>query len=116
MVDSTHTFTVARTVTLHHLPGTAGWTSSLGGRLTAIWALPHPVILTAPPGIRLGPLGFSFTVSRAAHDSVTIEAAPDAISGPWTNVASLPLTNGWGTFTTPAEAGPPALFYRARTP
>jgi len=42
-------------VTVYYLPGTSGWDTTIGGRPTAQWVLPYPVILT-----RLRGLGWQF--------------------------------------------------------
>jgi hypothetical protein len=104
------------TTTVYYLPGTTGWSQTFGGRPTAPWSLPYPLILQNGPnfGVQTNQLGF--IISWAHNNSVVVEACTDLASRTWSPVGTNTLTDGWSYFSDPAWANYPARFYRLRSP
>lgn len=87
--------------TIYRLPGTTGWSASLAEAPTALWSLPHPVVLNNGSLSAIRPGGFQLTVSWAANLPVVLEAT-DSLDAPnWQWLATLSLTNGSATYGDP---------------
>ena len=69
-------FSGANNATIYYLSGTTGWEPTFGGRPTALWYLPYPVILTLPPAFGVQNNQFGFRISWATNADVVVEAAP----------------------------------------
>jgi hypothetical protein len=102
--------------TVHYLPGTTGWGSTFGGRPTAFWVLPYPVILTSPPSFGIQTNAFGFIISWATNLSVVAEASPTLAHPVWVPLGTNALVNGWSYFSDPHWTNYPSRFYRIRSP
>jgi hypothetical protein len=103
-------------VIVYYLPGTIGWGSTVGGRPTAPWALPYPVILTTPPNFGLQTNAFGFRISWATNVPVVVEASTTLANAVWSPVSTNTLTGGWTYFSDAEWANYPGRFYRIRSP
>jgi hypothetical protein len=102
--------------TIYYLPGTTGWGPRFGGRPTAPWVLPNPLILTTAPGFGVQPNGFGFINSWATNTFVVVEACTDMANPNWSAVDTNTLAGGWSHFSDPQWTGRAARFYRLRSP
>jgi hypothetical protein len=101
--------------TVYYLPGTAGWGTNYGGRPTAPWFLPHPLILAGSSfGVQTN--GFGFVISWATNIPVLVEACTDLANPLWFPVGTNILTHGSSYFSDPQWSNYPARFYRLRSP
>ena len=103
-------------MTVYYLPGTTGWGTTFGGRPTALWALPNPVILNHGPSFGVQTNGFGFIISWATNLSVVVEACTDLANPIWTPVGTNTLTGGSSYFSDPEWTNHPTRLYRLRTP
>ena len=103
-------------VTVYYLPATSGWGSTFGGRPTAQWLLPNPLILNNPNfGVQTN--RFGFVVSWATNLSVVVEGCTDLRASNWSPVSTNSLTtNGWFYFSDPDWTNHPTHLYRIRWP
>ncbi len=107
-------FTGHTNTTVYYLPGTTEWWgSSFGGRPTALWVRPNPVILSGSAGIQTNQ--FSFTTSWATNLSVVVEASTTLTNPTWSPVATNTLSSGTNYFSDPQWQAIPARFYRVRS-
>ena len=102
--------------TVYYLPGTSGWGSTFGGRPTALWFLPNPLILTGGPGFGVQSNAFGFITSWGTNLPVVVEACTNPANHSWSPVQTNALTDGWSYFSDPQWANSPARFYRIRSP
>ncbi len=102
--------------TVYVLPGTSGWGTTFGGRPTAFWVLPYPVILTTPPGFGNQGNAFEFTISWATNRSIVVEACSDLSMPTWSPVQTFTLTTGFVRFSDSNPARPANRFYRVLSP
>jgi hypothetical protein len=102
--------------TIYYLPGTTGWTFTFGGRPTALWFLPNPVILNSGPSFGVQTSGFGFVISWATNVPVVVEASTRLGDPNWYPLATNTLTSGWSYFNDPNWTNYPARFYRLRSP
>jgi len=100
--------------TVYYLPGTIGWDTTFGGRPTALWVLPYPLMLERSVGVYTN--AFGFIISWATNVPVVVEACTDLASPVWSPVRTNTLTDGWTYFSDPEWANHPARFYRLRSP
>jgi hypothetical protein len=103
-------------VTVYYLPGTVGWGTTFGGRPTALWFLPNPLILTSGPGFGVQSNAFGFIISWATNLPVVVEACTNPANHSWSPVKTNALTGGWSYFSDPQWANYPVRFYRVRWP
>jgi Leucine Rich Repeat (LRR) protein len=97
--------------TIYYLPGTLGWTNTLGGLPTAPW---HPMILNSSVG-QAGPTNqFGFTISWAINTSVVVEACTNLFQPVWQPVQTNTLTDGSINFSDPQSTNYPTRYYRLR--
>lgn len=101
-------------VRVYYLPGTTGWTSTFGGRPTAPWVLPYPVILTTTHNFGVQTNQFGFRISWATNASVVVEASTTLANPVWSPVSTNTLTDGWTYFSDVEWTNYPARFYRVR--
>jgi hypothetical protein len=102
--------------TVYYLPGTSGWGSTFGGRPTALWFLPNPLILTSGPGFGVQSNAFGFIISWATNLPVVVEACTNLANHSWSALKTNTLTGGWSYFSDPQWANYPGRFYRLRWP
>jgi hypothetical protein len=106
-------FTPAR---VYYLPGTTGWGPTFGGRPTALWLLPTPLILNNGPRFGVQTNRFGFVISWATNASVVVEASTDLAHPIWSPVGTNTLTSGSSYFSDSQWTNYPARFYRLRSP
>jgi hypothetical protein len=99
--------------TAYYLPGTTGWAPTFGGIPTALWSLPHPVILMTSLGVRSGQFGL--TVSWTTNLNVVVEAATNLTNPIWSPLATNSLSGGTSDFKDPQWRKHPTRFYRVRS-
>ena len=109
-------FDVSDSTTIYYLPGTTGWGTTFGGRPTALWYLPNPLILTSGPGFGVQSNAFGFIISWATNLPVVVEACTNPANHSWSLVQTNALTGGWSYFSDPQWANYPVRFYRLRHP
>ncbi len=97
------------TTTVYYLPGTTGWTSTLGNAPTTLW---NP--LAEAPGVRSN--RFSFTVTGTANIPVVVEATTNLANNSWVPLQSSTITNGSVYFSDPAWKSYWLRWYRIRWP
>jgi hypothetical protein len=114
-VDST-AFSGDNNATVYYMPGARGWGSTFGGRPTAPWPLPYPVILTSSPDFGLQTNGMGFTICWATNIPVVVEACTSLASDDWSPVGTNTFTNGLSCFSDPLWTNYPARLYRLRSP
>jgi len=102
--------------TVYYLPGTTGWGSTFGGRPTALWSLPYPLILNYEPSFGVRTNQFGFIISWATNISVVVEGCTDLANPTWSPVRTNTLTGGWCYFSDPQWTNYPTRFYRLRSP
>jgi hypothetical protein len=98
--------------TVYYLPGTTGWSNTLGGLPTAQWKLPYPVILNSTTSFGVRSNGFGFSISWATNRPVIVQASTDLANPVWTTLQTNALTNGVFNFSDPQWANYPGRFYR----
>jgi hypothetical protein len=101
-------------VTNYYLPGTLGWSTSLGGRPTWQWWISRPLVLSSSPSFGVQTNRFGFLVSWATNSSVVIEACNNLASPAWSPVATNALSSGTAYFSDAQWTNHPARFYRVR--
>jgi len=109
-------FDEVSSATIYYLPGTSGWGPTFGGRPTALWMLPNPLILTAAPSFGVHTNGFGFIISWATNIPVVVEACTSLANSAWSPVATNTLTDGTSYFSDPQWTNYPARLYRLRSP
>ncbi len=102
--------------TIYYLPGTTGWSATYGGRPTAPWMLPHPVILSHGPNFGMTTNRFGFVISWAANKPVVIDACSNLAAPQWLAVETNSLAGGASYYSDPKWTNYPTRFYRLRTP
>ena len=107
-------FSGANNATVYYLPGTAGWGSTFGGRPTALWLLPNPLILSNGSSFGVHTNQFGFIISWATNIPVVVEACSSLGHPIWSPMATNTLTDGWSHFSDPDWTNYPARFYRLR--
>lgn len=103
-------------VTVYYLPGTTGWASTFGGRPTALWYLPNPLILDNNGSFGVQANQFGFTISWATNISVVVEARTNLAIGTWVPLQTNALTSGTNYFSDSKWTNYPGRFYRLRSP
>jgi hypothetical protein len=102
--------------TVYYLPGTTGWGSRFGGRPTALWFLPNPLILNSGPGFGVQTNRFGFIISWATNIPVVVEACTNLANPAWYPLQTNTLTGGSSYFGDPQWTNHPARLYRLRSP
>jgi hypothetical protein len=72
--------------TVYYLPGTTGCGVTFGGRPTALWVLPKPLILSNGPNFGVQTNRFGFIISWATNRSVMVEACTNLNKPTWSRV------------------------------
>jgi hypothetical protein len=101
--------------TIYYIPGTTGWDATFGGRPTAPWPLPNPLILNNDPGFGVLTNGFGFRISWATNVPVIVEACTTLGSQTWSPVSTNTFTAGLSYFSDPDWTNYPSRFYRIRS-
>jgi hypothetical protein len=112
----TFPFHESPSVTVYYLPGTSGWGTTIGGRPTAQWELPYPVVLTTSPVFGIRTNGFGFIISWATNIPVVVEASTTLANPIWAPVSTNMFTDGWSHFSDAEWTNHPSRFYRIRSP
>ncbi len=99
--------------TIYYLPGTTRWSTSFGGRPTALWE-PQVEASDASFGVRANQFGFNIT--WASGLVVVVEATTDLANPAWSSVGTNTLTGGSSYFSDSDWADHPNRFYRLRAP
>jgi hypothetical protein len=101
---------------VYYLPGSVGWGSTFGGRPTALWLLPNPLILNNGHSFGVQSNGFGFMISWATNIPVVVEASTNLVNPTWFPISTNTLTSGSAHFSDPQWTNYPARFYRIRSP
>jgi hypothetical protein len=96
----------------YYLPGTIGWSDTLGDLSMTPWLLPYPVILNNNFGFNTMNNQFGFTVSWATNLPVVVEACTNLSNPVWQSVQTNTLTDGWFHFGDQQWTNHPTCFYR----
>jgi len=110
-VDS-YAFDGTHNATVYYLPGTTGWGPTFGGRPTALWSLPYPLILNNSASFGVNANGFGFIISWATNIDVVVEASTDLANLSWIPLQTNTLTGGSSYFSDPQWTNYPGRFYR----
>jgi hypothetical protein len=102
--------------TVYYLPGTKGWSATLGGLPTTVWPQPNPSIIYQSVGFHGQNGEFSFVIVWVGNLSVVVEVCTNLTNPVWTPVATTVLTNGATYFADPRSKNDPGRFYRVRSP
>jgi hypothetical protein len=113
-LGSSYVFMSDDHATVYYLPGTSGWGSTFGGRPTALWFLPNPLILNGSVGLRTS--RFGFTISWATNASVVVEASTSLTTPTWSRVSTSSLSGGSSYFSDLQWTNYPGRFYRIHSP
>jgi hypothetical protein len=100
--------------TVYYLPGTTGWGPTFGGRPTALWLLPYPLILNNGASFGVNANGFGFIISWATNIDVVVEASTGLANPSWIPLQTNILTGGWSYFSDRQWTNYPGRFYRLR--
>jgi hypothetical protein len=101
---------------VYYLPGTSGWGTSFGGRPTALWQLPYPVILDSASSFGVRTNQFGFVVSWATNVAVVVvEACTNFATPSWVPMSTNALDAGAAHFGDPQWTNSRSRFYRARS-
>jgi hypothetical protein len=106
----------ASNATVYYLPGTTGWGATFGGRLTALWFLPNPLILSIGPSFGVKTNHFGFVISWATNLPVVVEACTNLANLLWFPVGTNTLTGGSSYFSDAQWTNYPTRLYRLRWP
>jgi hypothetical protein len=109
-------FYEANNATVYYLPGTTGWGTTFGGRPTALWFLPNPLILNIGLNFAVQTNRFGFIISWATNLSVVVEACTNLANPIWSPVGTNNLTGGWSYFSDLQWTNYLGRFYRLRSP
>ena len=97
--------------TVYYLPGTTGWTNTLGGSPAVLWN-PHAQV-DANFGVKTN--GFGFTISGSTNLVIVTEVCTNLLNPVWSPMATNTLTGGWSYFGDPSWTNYPVRFYRFRS-
>ena len=106
-------FLLASNTIVYYLPGTTGWTTTLGGRPTALW---NPLIQTGDGTFGVQANGFGFTITGTMNIPIVVAACTDPANPTWLPLQTCTLTNGSIYFSDPDWTNYPARLYRIRSP
>jgi hypothetical protein len=98
--------------TIYHLPGTTGWSSTLGGRPTVPW---NPQVQTNAGSFGMRTNQFGFNIAGTSNLVIVVEACTDLSQPVWQSVQTNKLTSGSAYFNDPQSMNYPARFYRLRS-
>ena len=98
---------------VYHVPGKSGWSSTLGGRPTALW-LPQLQIRDHSFGVQTNQFGFN--INWASGQVVIVEACTDLADPLWSPLQTITLAADSTYFSDPHSTHYPSLFYRVHSP
>ena len=107
-------FDATSNATVYYLPGTTGWGPTFGGRPTAPWVLPRPLILTHDLRFGVQSNRLSFVISWATNVPVVVEASASLTNPGWSPISTNTLIGGTSSFSDPEWTNHPSRFYRLR--
>jgi len=96
-----------------YLPGTSGWSSTYGGRPTAVW---QPQVLTSDANFGVRSNQFGFDISWASGQTFVTEAATNPSGPVWIPLMTNMLISDSMYFSDPKWTNYPTRFYRIRSP
>jgi hypothetical protein len=99
--------------TIYYLPGTTGWTSTLGGRPAVLW---NPLAQTNDSSFGVRQNRFGFNITGTPDIPLVVEASTNLAAPSWVPLQSFTLTNGSVHFSDPQWTNFPDRFYRIRSP
>lgn len=106
-------FLSANNAIIYYLPSTTGWSSTFGGRPTALW---KPQIQTGDASFTAQTNGFGYNIDWASGMAVVIEASTNPTAPVWLPLQTNTLTADSFYFSDPDWTNYPARFYRVRWP
>jgi BspA type Leucine rich repeat region (6 copies) len=106
-------FSSDNNLTIYYLPGTTGWTSSLGGRPTALW---NPLIQASGSSFGVQNNQFGFNIIGTANIPIVVEACTNLANPIWFPLTTNTLTSGSFYFSEPAQTNTPGRYYRIGAP
>jgi len=104
-------FDVANIATIYYLPGTTGWSNTLGDRPTVLW---NPQVQPGSVGIRSNQFGFNIT--GTSNLVVVIEAATNLANPTWQPLQTNTLNGISLYFSDPQWSNYAGRFYRVAWP
>jgi hypothetical protein len=104
--------------TVYYLPGTTGWSSSLGGLPTVLW---NPQALTGDGSFGVLNNQFGFNIAGSSNLVIVVEVCTNLANSTWTPISTNKLntfvgTNGTSYFSDSQWTNYPGRFYRLRSP
>ena len=106
-------FDGASTATVYYLPGTTGWSTTYGGRPTALW---KPLVLNSDVSFGVRTNQFGFNIAWTSGQAVVVEACTDLVHPTWSPLQTNTLTGDSFYFSDPQWTNDPGRFYRLRSP
>jgi hypothetical protein len=106
-------FTDDNAAVVYHVPGTASWDTTFGGRPTMLW---NPQIQTGSPTFGVRTNQFGFTITGTSGLIVVVEACTNLADPGWSPLQSCTLTGGSSYFSDSSWTNQPERFYRLRSP
>jgi hypothetical protein len=111
-IVSGSTFLEAPNVIVYYRAGTTGWSSTLAGRLTALW---NPVIRIGSANFGSGTNPFGFAVTGPSNMVIVLEACVDLSHPTWSPLHTNTLGKNSLYFSDPQWSNYPARYYRLRS-
>ena len=108
-VDDVTLFFGDTNTTVYYLPGTTGWNSTFGGRLSVLWN-PQATALNHTNG------HFGFNITGPTNAVIVVEACTNFVNPIWLPVSTNTLTTGVSSFSDSQSSNYPSRFYRFRSP
>jgi hypothetical protein len=99
--------------TAYYLPGTQGWTNTLGDIPAVLW---NPVAQTGDGSFGFSGSQFGFNVTGTANIPIVIEETTNLNSGIWKQLQNCTVTNGSIYFSDANSLNSASHFYRIRSP
>jgi hypothetical protein len=99
--------------TVYYLPGTTGWSSSLGGLPTELW---NPQVQTNGSGFGVQTNRFGFNITGTSNLVIVVEACTNLANPSWSPISTNTLVNGASYFSDPEWTNYPSQFYRLTMP
>jgi len=108
-------FDGASTATVYYLPGITGWSTTYGGRPTALWK-PLVLVLTSDASFGVRTNQFGFNIAWTSGQAVVVEACTDLAHPTWSPLQTNTLIGDSFYFSDPQWTNYPGRFYRLRSP
>ncbi len=94
----------------YYIPGTVGWSGTIGGIAASYWTLPYPLILNNDGLFGVQNNQFGFTVVWATNVTFMVQSSTD--NATWQTLLTNTTVNGTFYFSDPAWNYFPTQFYR----